>query len=153
MNISHHTNLLPTFILFIWGGSFCFGEENAVYIKDGKIVIESERIVKSLDYSEEEEKYSDYNLKKWNVKEKLDPVKEALKVFKGKSRPIYKKKIWIIDKSNGEERMIVEELLKASEESKRDMYWSQDKEEEQLGGIIEERVMDSSESLCQIFPH
>jgi hypothetical protein len=64
-----------------------------------------------------------YDLKDLIVEEDADPVRKALDVFKKRSKPKYKKRIWVTDKRNGERRMIVEY---SSENVKDKIIFSQD---------------------------
>lgn len=110
------TNLKKTLILaFVLStGNICLAQDNSVYLKDGKIVVETKQgLKKALDY-EESSRYSSYNLKKWGVKEKLDPVAEALKVFKRKKETFYNKKIYIFEKISGKEQIVIEYIVDKS---------------------------------------
>lgn len=92
-------------------GNICLAQDNSAYLKDGKIVVETKQgLKKTLDY-EEKSRYSSYNLKKWGIKEKLDPVAEALKIFKKKDEAFYNKKIYIFEKSSGKEQMLIEYIV------------------------------------------
>lgn len=51
-----------------------------------------------------------YNLKKWNVEAEADPVKHALNVYKRKSAAAYNQRIWITNKSNGTQRVLIENI-------------------------------------------
>lgn len=101
--------LILAFVLS--AGNICLAQDSSVYLKDGKIVVETKQgLKKALDY-EESSRYSSYNLKKWGIKEKLDPVAEALKIFKRKDKTFYNKKIYIFEKSSGKEQMVIEYIV------------------------------------------
>ncbi len=78
-------------------------------LKDGKIILQQEDTARVLDYDAPDDKYSPpYDLKKWNVIEQIDPVNEALAVYKKKGRAPYSKKVYIIDKTDGSKKIVVE---------------------------------------------
>ena len=49
-----------------------------------------------------------YDLKRWVVEEKADPVKHALEVYKKKSEPSYNHRIWLTSKADGKKHLVVE---------------------------------------------
>jgi len=112
----------------------CFSSENVSYLKDGKIVIETATGIKTLDYSKTN-KYSPYNLKKWDVKEEINVASEALDVYEAKGDVQYKKKVWIINRSDDTESIFVEYW--ASSGSDR-IIFSQDEEMAYYIGITED---------------
>lgn len=77
------------------------------YLKDGQIVTECGDDVQSVDLDRRDGRRR-YSLNKWDVTEHADPVREALKVFKKKGAPAYKKKVWLIDKGDGTNTIVVE---------------------------------------------
>ena len=84
----------------------CFSQQNKAYVKDGRIVVETAQGVKSIDYSQSPgQRYS--RLQKWTVEEEVDKVGNALSVFRKRSEPLYKRKIWIFDK-NGKQKIFIE---------------------------------------------
>ena len=99
--------IIFSFILFLSFAVSGFAQESSVYLKDGNILIERGGETRALDYSKKQ-KYANYHLKKWNVKEELNPVQEALQVYSKKSTPVYDKKIWIVDKRDGTKGIYVE---------------------------------------------
>jgi len=48
------------------------------------------------------------SLKKWQLKEEDEKVQKALDVFKNKGKSLRNKKVWIIDKQNGEKKILIE---------------------------------------------
>jgi len=95
-------------LIFFFLSISCVGiaGENRVFLRDGSIVIDTEDGKKLLDYSRLN-KYSDYGLNNWSVKEEADLVEEAIRVYKRKGRPRYRKKVSIINRLNGDENIIV----------------------------------------------
>ena len=84
----------------------CFAQENKAYVKDGKIVVETAEGARSIDYSGSSgQRYR--SLENWQIKEETDTVNNALSVFKKKSEPLYKKKVWIFDR-NGRQKILIE---------------------------------------------
>ncbi|MCR4336808.1 MAG: hypothetical protein NUV91_03280 [Candidatus Omnitrophica bacterium] len=59
-------------------------------------------------FAEEPDNPVVYNLNHWTVEENVDPVEHALEVYKNKSRPSYRKHVWLTDKRNGTKHMIAE---------------------------------------------
>ena len=88
-----------------------FSSENTVYIKDGKIMVETDEVTKALDYNEDD-RYVQYNVAKWEVKEMADPVQEALNIYKKKGEDIYTRRIFIVDKASGGKNIYVEYISK-----------------------------------------
>ena len=83
-------------------------KENTVYLKDGKITIESDAGIKTIDYSQKPGTQV-HKLNKWEVKTvRHDPVDEALKVYKNKSGSVYQKEIVLINKEDETQTIIVE---------------------------------------------
>ena len=96
--------VLVLFILL--AGTTCLAQQNKAYVKNGKIIVETPEGVKSIDYSQPSgQRYN--QLQKWTVKEEINNVNGALSIFKKRSEPIYKKKVWIFDK-NGKQKILIE---------------------------------------------
>ena len=94
-------------ILIMFFVATSFAQENKVYLEDGKIVIQTPEEKKVLDYSAEE-KYSAIKSKKWNVKKESGLLAEALSVYKEKQAPVYSQKVWISEKKDGEQSILIE---------------------------------------------
>ncbi|MBU0468853.1 MAG: hypothetical protein KKD07_01035 [Candidatus Omnitrophica bacterium] len=109
--------LAGLFIVFFVATSFA--QDNQVQLKDGQIIIKTPEEVKALDYSAEE-KYSAIKLKKWDIRKESDVVGEALKVYKKKQDPVYSQKIWISEKEDGTQKILVE--YKSSQEDSRIIF-------------------------------
>lgn len=79
-----------------------FAQDNKAYLKDGKIVVETNEGVKAIDYNHEIQSVQKIS-EKWTVKEEINPVEEGLAVFKNKSTPVYLKRIVLLDKEHGDD--------------------------------------------------
>jgi len=91
----------------VFFASNCFSAETKAYLQNGSIMVENEDGIRSIDYSQSN-KYQRYDLKKWRVREEGNPVQEALSVYNKKAAPLYKTKLWIIDKGNSGEKIFIE---------------------------------------------
>ncbi len=80
---------------------------DAVYVRDGRIIIENEGGAKVIDYSAED-RYRPASPDDWRVSEERDPVDEALKVFKGRDGGVFRKKVRLFEKADGSKRFVVE---------------------------------------------
>jgi len=96
--------LTALFSMFLVSASFASG--NTARLSGGKIIIDRPDGPKVLDYSQKV-KYSNYDLKKWDIEKETDVIEEALEVYKKKSEPLYSQKVWIINK-NGTEKILLE---------------------------------------------
>lgn len=76
--------------------------ENRTYLKDGKIVVDTESGSNVVDYDSDDLHHRTQIYKRWDIKEEVNPLKEALAVYQEKGRSVYAKKIWIFDKENGQ---------------------------------------------------
>lgn len=94
-------------------------QENKVYLKDGKIVIEPPDAAESVQYDKAIP--STPQSKKWSLQQEINPVEEALKVYNKKSAPLYQAKVWITDKDNGNPRILIEYL---TDEDEGEFYFS-----------------------------
>ncbi len=108
--------------LYVGVGIIAEAQPNKAYLKDGSIVIETPEGTKRLDYRSDN-RYK--KLHKWVVREEVNPVEEALKVFKKGEEKLYQKKVWIIDKQNGQKSILVEY---ASPSATGDIVFSPDEE-------------------------
>jgi len=94
-------------ILMICSGTAA-AQQVDTYLKDGKIMVETDSQTHMIDYSTDEKYVPVYNLKDWDVVEAPDKVQEALKVYKDKSQPLYTHRYWIVDKNDNTRKIIVE---------------------------------------------
>lgn len=84
-----------------------FAQQNQVKLQDGKIIVQTPEETKILDYSAAE-KYSVVELKRLNVRKESEVVEEALQVYKEKQAPVYSQKIWISQKDDGSQSILIE---------------------------------------------
>lgn len=101
--------------VFLCLSGFCFGEENKAYLSDGKIVVKpaeapvlAQPAVSGETASSSEPAPSAYNLKNWDVSEQVNPVAEALKVYKSKGEDLYTRQVYIYDKTRKHQRIYIE---------------------------------------------
>ena len=98
-------NLLFVLLLLSTPAAFA---ENKAYLKDGKIKLETEDKVRSIDYSATG-KHDHYNLKNWEVEEKVvDAVAEAVQVYTEKKESGYRRRFVLIDRSNPHRTIIID---------------------------------------------
>jgi hypothetical protein len=57
-----------------------------------------------------------YNLKRWIVEEKADPVTKALEVYKSKFESKYSRQIWITDRKDGRKRLVAQYLSRKADD-------------------------------------
>jgi len=83
-------------------------QTNRLMLKDGQIGVQTNRTLRVLDYSKEDKYSSAYQLDRWQIIEKTDPVREALKVYEKKSEPLYTRRFWIINKDDQNRKIVLE---------------------------------------------
>jgi len=81
--------------------------ENRAYLKDNRIIVETPEGDKAVDFTMDRG-HRVYRLKNYTVKEEVNVVDEALKVFERKSPPVYSKKVWIYDQVEDRSQAYVE---------------------------------------------
>jgi hypothetical protein len=100
-------------LTIIVAGDSGLAQDVKVYLKDGQIIRERRTEPASDAMASQEGK--GYHLKKWDIATEVDPVQEALKVYKKKGEPLYQKRVWIIDKGNGTKNLLVEYVSSSSD--------------------------------------
>jgi len=113
------------FAMFLMFAGTVTAQQTNTYLKDGKIMVETDSQTHMIDYSNDEKYVPVYNLKDWDVVEAPDKVQEALKVYKDKSQPLYTHRYWIVDKNDGNRKMIVEYT---SRDQKERIYFTPDED-------------------------
>jgi len=83
-------------------------EPNRAFLKNGQIRVQTNAEIRDLDYSQDKKYTPSFDLERWAVLEKSDPVQEALKVYEKKSRPLFTRRFWIIDKNDQTRKVVVE---------------------------------------------
>lgn len=89
---------------FLFIGNEAFAEE----ILPKKTGNSARLVIMQKEASSAEDRPAVYQLKRWTVEEKTDPVKQALEVYKAKAEPRYHKRIWITDRKDGKRRVSIE---------------------------------------------
>jgi len=100
--------IILTLVMSLFAGTSLAETVTVGVLKDGKIVLQEENTTRILDYSQDDKYSAPYDQKKWDVIEQIDPVKEALAVYKKKGQDPYSKKVYIIDKNDSSKKIVVE---------------------------------------------
>jgi hypothetical protein len=100
---------IPIFILLaIFCCSPCLAGQTTAYIKDEKIIIEDSKGRKKISAYSKDKNRSIYNLKRWCIQTEDSPLDEAIKVFKNKAQPKYKRTILLINKKDNTQSVLIE---------------------------------------------